>query len=152
MSLQNKLSFAILLTAFVPLTYWGKLEGAEFPTHFNLLTGVPDNWGGKVEMLVLMGVAAAVYVLLVLCCRYPNLMNYPARITEENKEKLYSLGVSLGQRMNWLMMLTFSLTINCSALIAIGVMERFPVYMIWISLLAILAAVIQFIVQVRRVV
>lgn len=151
MSLQNKLSFAILLTAFVPLTYWGKLEGAEFPTHFNLLTGVPDNWGGKVEMLVLMGVAAAVYVLLVLCCRYPNLMNYPARITEENKEKLYSLGVSLGQRMNWLMMLTFSLTINCSALIAIGVMERFPVYMIWISLLAILAAVIQFIVQVRRV-
>ena len=152
MSLQNKLSFAILLTAFVPLTYWGKLEGAEFPTHFNLLTGVPDNWGGKVEMLVLMGVAAAVYVLLVLCCRYPNLMNYPARITEENKEKLYSLGVSLGQRMNWLMMLTFSLTINCSALIAIGVMERFPVYMIWISLLAILAAVIQFIVQVRRAV
>ena len=152
MSLQNKLSFAILLTAFVPLTYWGKLEGAEFPTHFNLLTGVPDNWGGKVEMLVLMGVAVAVYVLLVLCCRYPNLMNYPARITEENKEKLYSLGVSLGQRMNWLMMLTFSLTINCSALIAIGVMERFPVYMIWISLLAILAAVIQFIVQVRRVV
>ena len=152
MSLQNKLSFAILLTAFVPLTYWGKLEGAEFPTHFNLLTGVPDNWGGKVEMLVLMGVAAAVYVLLVLCCRYPNPMTYPARITEENKEKLYSLGVSLGQRMNWLMMLTFSLTINCSALIAIGVMERFPVYMIWISLLAILAAVIQFIVQVRRAV
>ena len=152
MSLQNKLSFAILLTAFVPPTYWGKLEGAEFPTHFNLLTGVPDNWGGKVEMLVLMGVAAAVYVLLVLCCRYPNLMNYPARITEENKEKLYTLGVSLGQRMNWLMMLTFSLTINCSALIAIGVMERFPVYMIWISLLAILAAVIQFIVQVRRAV
>ena len=152
MSLQNKLSFAILLTAFVPLTYWGKLEGAEFPTHFNLLTGVPDNWGGKVEMFVLMGVAAAVYVLLVLCCRYPNLMNYPARITEENKEKLYPLGVSLGQRMNWLMILTFSLTINCSALIAIGIMARFPVYMIWISLLAILAAVIQFIVQVRRAV
>ena len=152
MSLQNKLSFAILLTAFVPLAYWGKLDGVEFPTHFNLLTGAPDNWGGRGEMLVLMGVAAAVYILLVLCCRYPRMMNYPAKAAKEDKERLFPLGVALAQRLNWMLMLLFSLTINCSALMAIGVMERFPVYMIWMSLLAILAAVIQFIVQVRRAV
>ena len=151
-SLLNRISFAILLTAFVPLTYWGKLEGAEFPTHFNLLTGVPDNWGGRGEMLILMGVTAAVYVLLVLCCRYPRMMNYPAKAAKEDKERLFPLGVALAQRLNWMLMLLFSLMINCSALMAIGVMERFPVYMIWISLLAILAAVIQFIVQVRRAV
>ena len=151
-SLLNRISFAILLTAFVPLTYWGKLDGAEFPTHFSLLSGTPDNWGGRGEMLILMGVTAAIYVLLVLCCRYPRMMNYPAKATKEDKERLFPLGVALAQRLNWMLMLLFSLMINCSALMAIGVMERFPVYMIWISLLAILAAVIQFIVQVRRAV
>ena len=151
-SLLNRISFAILLTAFAPLTYWGKVAGAQFPTHFSILTGVPDGWGGKGAMLLLMGIAAAIYVLLVVCCRYPRMMNYPAKATQEDKEKLFPLGVVLAQRLNWMLMLLFSLMINCSALIAIGVMEKFPVYLMWISLLSILAAVIQFIVQVRRAV
>ena len=151
-SLLNRISFAILLTAFAPLTYWGKLAGVEFPTHFSLLSGAPDNWGGRGDMLILMGVTAAIYVLLVLCCRYPRMINYPAKATQEDKEKLFPLGVVLAQRLNWMLMLLFSLMINCSALMAIGVMEKFPVYLMWISLLCILAAVIQFIVLVRRAV
>ena len=149
-SLLNRISFAILLTAFAPLTYWGKVAGVQFPIHFSILTGVPDGWGDKGAMLLLMGIAAAIYVLLVVCCRYPRMMNYPVKAAKEDKERLFPLGVALAQRLNWMLMLLFSLMINCSALMAIGVMERFPVYLVWISLLCIIAAVIQFIVQVRR--
>ena len=147
-SLLNRISFAILLTAFAPLTYWGKLAGAQFPIHFSILTGVPDGWGGRGDMLILMGVTAAIYVLLVLCCRYPRMINYPVKATE--KEKLFPMGVVLAQRLNWMLMLLFSLMINCSALMAIGVMERFPVYLMWISLLCQAVEVVRFIVRCRR--
>ena len=111
-SLLNRISFAILLTAFAPLTYWGKVAGAQFPTHFSILTGVPDGWGGRGDMLILMGVTVAIYVLLVLCCRYPRMINYPVKATE--KEKLFPLGVVLAQRLNWMLML-LRLQLQCCA-------------------------------------
>ncbi len=152
LSLQNRLSFAILLTVFIPFTYWSRLQGVEFPTHFSLFTGIPDRLGVREDIFILMGVAVAVYVMMLFCCRFPQLMNYPTFSTKVDKEKLFPLGIDLAQRMNYLMMLIFSLTTNCSALMAIGVMERFPVYLMWITLLFLFVAVIRFVIQVRRVV
>ena len=169
MSISNRISLAILLTAFAPLAYWGRMEGAEFPRHINFLTGSPDVWGTRNELFILLGIATLIYVLLVLSCKYPQIMNYNSfrlgkfssgKVTvgkkekkkekEKEKEKLYPLGIELAQRMNIIMMMLFSLTTNCSSLIAIGVIEKFPVYCIWISLGGILWLTIKFTLQVRK--
>ncbi len=152
LSWQNKVSLVILLTAFAPLTYWGRMEGCDFPSHFNLLTGVPDNMGDRYNLLFLLGFAVVVYILMVLCCRYPNLMNYPAAVTDKNKQTLFPLGVHLAHRMNILLMMVFSLNTNCASLIAIGVIGKFPVYLMWISLLYLLIEVIRFVIRVRKAV
>lgn len=161
MSILNKISLAILITAFAPFAYWGKMEGVEFPRHINFLTCTPDIWGTRSELFILLGIATFVYILLVICCRYPQMMNYNSfrlgkfsagKVTagKKEKEKLYPLGIELAQRMNIIMMMLFSLTTNCSSLIAIGVIEKFPVYCIWISLGGILWQTIKFTLQVRK--
>ena len=76
MSILNRISLAILLTAFAPLVYWGRMEGAEFPRHINFITGTPDVWGTRNELFILLGIATLIYVLLVLSCKYPQMMNY----------------------------------------------------------------------------
>ena len=96
MSILNKISLAILITAFAPLAYWDKMEGVEFPRHINFLTGTPDIWGTRNELFILLGIATFVYVLLVICCRYPQMMNYNSfrlgkfsagKVTAEKNEK-----------------------------------------------------------------
>ena len=165
MSILNRISLAILITAFAPLTYWGKMEDTEFPSHINFLTGTPDVLGTRNELFILLGIATFIFILLTVCCRYPQMMNYTSfrlgkfsagKVTvgkkekEKEKEKLYPLGIELAQRMNIIMMMLFSLTTNCSSLIAIGVIEKFPVYCIWISLGGILWLTIKFTLQVRK--
>ncbi len=161
MSISNRISLAILLTAFAPLAYWGRMKGAEFPRHINFLTGTPDVWGTRNELFILLGIATLIYVLLVLSCKFPQMMNYNSfrlgklsigkkKIGKEDKKKLYPIGIELAQRMNILLMMLFSLTTNCSSLMAIGVIGKFPVYCIWISLACILVLTIKFTVQIRK--
>lgn len=159
MSISNRISLAILITAFAPLTYWGKMEGTEFPSHINFLTGSADAWGSRYELFILLGIATFIYILLVLACKYPQLMNYNSfRLGKisigkrkiENKEKLYPLGVELAQRLNWILMLVFSLATNYSSLMAIGAIEKFPVYCIWTSLIYILVLTVKFTLKVRK--
>ena len=150
-SIQNKIAFAILLTAFVPLTYWGRLEEVMYPIHLSFFTGEPDAWGTRINLLVLLGIAVVLYIVLLLCCRFPKMINYPVWATEEDKVKMFPMGVELAQRLNYLLMLVFSLITNCSSLMAIGLIDKFPVYMLWVSFLCLIAAVVKFTIQVRRV-
>ena len=161
MSILNRISLAILITAFAPLTYWGKMEDTEFPSHINFLTGTPDVLGTRNELFILLGIATFIFILLTVCCKYPQMMNYTSFrlgkfsagkkiIGKKEKEKLYPLGIELAQRMNILLMMLFSLTTNCSSLMAIGVIEKFPVYCIWVSLVFILWLTIKFTLQVRK--
>lgn len=150
-SLQNKIAFAILLTAFVPLAYWGRLEHVKYPIHLSVLTGEPDEWGTRVDLLLLLGIAVALYIVLVLCCRFPKMMNYPVWATEQDKEKLFPLGVALAQRLNYPLMFIFSLSANCCSFMALGFIDKFPIYLMWIAFLYMNVVVIKFMVDVRRV-
>jgi uncharacterized membrane protein len=64
------------------------------PTHFNA-SGEVDGYGGKWTVLLLAVVAVVIYVLATLAIRYPNLMNYPIPITEENHERQFLNAVKM---------------------------------------------------------
>lgn len=60
------------------------------PTHFNA-KGEVDSFGGKNSVFIAPLVALGIYLLLTLINRYPNLFNYPVKITQENAVLQYRL-------------------------------------------------------------
>lgn len=60
------------------------------PIHFGI-NGQPDGYGGKGNILVLLFVCAGVYGLISFCQRFPQTWNIPVKITEQNREKVYSI-------------------------------------------------------------
>ncbi len=64
------------------------------PTHFGV-SGQPDKWGSKVELLVLPGLSLLLYALLTWIGRYAHKFNYPWDVTEQNAARQYQLGKSL---------------------------------------------------------
>ena len=76
------------------------------PTHFNA-SGEVDGYGGKWTVLLLAVVAVVVYVLATLASRYPNLMNYPIPITEENHERQFLNAVKMIRVLKCLSVILF---------------------------------------------
>ena len=83
------LLFHIVLIARV----WASLPST-IPVHYGL-SGQPDAWGGKIELLELPVVSILLYLGLTLLARYPDKLNYPWTITERNAEQQYRLAKSL---------------------------------------------------------
>ena len=149
-ALLNKLAFVFLAVSFFPLFLWEKMEGVEMPVHINLFTGIPDNWGNREFLYLLWGVAVVMHLLLLLCCKYPGMVNYPVKTRKEDMHKIYPLGVVMAQRMNFILMLLFAVMINCASFMALGYIARFPIHFMWIILAYMLFAVIRFTVSVRN--
>lgn len=68
--------------------------------HFDL-AGHPNGWGSPSTLLLLPGVAIALYLLLTLVSRLPSAFNYPVRVTAENRPRLQALSLSM---IAWLKM------------------------------------------------
>ncbi len=120
------LSLLFLVTSFVPLLFWGRLESVEVPLHFNY-AGVPDSWGSCGNLLVLPLVACVVCFLALYCIRKPQLINYPVKISKENRQRLFPLGIKFVQYINIGVMLLLSYISNSSLMIALGHWTKMPV-------------------------
>src|SRR5712692_3504798 len=70
---------------------WASLPST-IPVHYGL-SGQPDAWGGRIELLDLPVVSVILYVGLTWLARYPHRLN-PWTITERNAEQLYRLAKS----------------------------------------------------------
>jgi uncharacterized membrane protein len=70
---------------------WASLPST-IPVHYGL-SGQPNAWGGKIELLELPVVSVILYVGLTWLARYPHKLN-PWTITERNAEQLYRLAKS----------------------------------------------------------
>lgn len=95
--LDNALEVLAAAGLLTPLAYlyknWASLP-ARFPTHFGA-SGLPDAWGGRESLLILLAVSLILYPLLTVLSYFPHIYNYPWRITEENAERQYRLARSL---------------------------------------------------------
>jgi hypothetical protein len=76
-------------------TCWPSLP-ARLPTHFGA-SGLPDAWGGKGSLFSLPLVGLLLYVTMTVIYCYPQIYNYPGKLTEANAERQYRLARSLVQ-------------------------------------------------------
>lgn len=67
---------------------------ARIPTHFNL-AGQPNGWSSPAMLLMLPGIAFAVYLLMSLVARWPQAFNYPVRVTPVNRARLEALALGM---------------------------------------------------------
>ncbi len=90
--LINKLAWALFVaTWMLPLGMLPNLPDV-IPSHFNG-AGMADGYSGKMSVLILPAVGTFVFFLLHVVAKYPDKLNYPVTITEQNAEKQYTSAV-----------------------------------------------------------
>jgi hypothetical protein len=67
---------------------------SRIPTHFDAL-GQVNGWGSRNSLLFFPVFAAALYLLLTVVARFPELFNYPVAVTDLNRAQLEGLTFSL---------------------------------------------------------
>jgi hypothetical protein len=79
---------------------WSRWESMprEVYSHFGP-TGAPDGSGGKVTLIALPAMGLLIWAVLGVLSRFPGRLNYAVRITRENAQRQYALGVSL---LSWM--------------------------------------------------
>lgn len=86
---KNILSILILASLFCYLLLnWANFP-EQIPAHYNA-AGVIDRWGSKGELLTLPVVALALYLLITVIERFPQIWNTGVTVTEENKSQVYA--------------------------------------------------------------
>lgn len=92
---------AIILISTVPIIFilvylkmvWSDIPEI-IPTHFGF-SGVPDDFGSKNSLFIIVIIAISLHILLLVLSKAPKCYNYPVYITEKNAEPLYKIGKQL---------------------------------------------------------
>ena len=82
------LGWGLLLLAFILAIYGYVVLPETVPTHFNF-KGQPDAYGSKISLLYVPIISLILTAGMTWLNRYPEIFNYPVKITEENAEKQY---------------------------------------------------------------
>lgn len=64
------------------------------PTHFNL-AGETDGYGEKRTIFLMPVMASLQFLIISAVQEYPHLLNFPAKITAENAERQYTIGLRM---------------------------------------------------------
>jgi uncharacterized membrane protein len=75
-------------------------------THYNI-KGIPDGYGDKSSILMLPGISLVMYVVMTLLSRWPEKLNYPVPLTEENKPQLFRYTLWILRYSKLIMLLMF---------------------------------------------
>jgi uncharacterized membrane protein len=97
----------LFLTYFYLLYIWNDLP-EKVPVHFDF-SGKADRWGGKGSILTLPIIETILFVMLWILSKFPQLYNYPVKITEENAQSLYLEARRLIVVLNFEIVLFFSI-------------------------------------------
>lgn len=96
-TLENTLGLlsivGVILSVYLPWRYWGVLPD-RIPTHFDY-AGKPNGWGSKGALLILPIIEFVLFTVLSIVQRFPQVYNYPVKITEANARRQYTLARSL---------------------------------------------------------
>ncbi len=107
-------SFLCLIWAFYPLFFYKRLDAETLiPSHYNLL-GEVDGWGDRSFLWALPSIAFVVYIILSILQRYPEMYNYPIKVTKKNAKSLHRLGVQLIRYIKFITIFIFAYLNNRS--------------------------------------
>ncbi|HEX4911787.1 MAG TPA: DUF1648 domain-containing protein [Permianibacter sp.] len=145
-----QLAGAVLLAVFlvVVAASWTLLP-ASLPVHFSL-SGEPESWGERGEILLLPVIASLQFVLLSVLARFPHRHNYPVSITAANAEQQYRLAQRLLHVLSLLLVLLFFALYLATWAVASHVLARLPVLVMWLPLAAIGALLVWYWLRARQ--
>jgi uncharacterized membrane protein len=102
---MRKLLEAVSLFALLTMgwTTWQAFHGRvplpkKIPTHFDA-AGQPNGWGSPTMLLLLPCVAVLLYLTITLVSQFPSALNYPVRVTAQNRERLQQIALGM---MAWI--------------------------------------------------
>lgn len=81
----------VLLQVYLIFQHWQVLP-ERIPTHYNF-AGKPDAYGSKTTLLFLPLIGAGLFILLTVVGLNPQSMNLPVKVTEENRELVYTQAI-----------------------------------------------------------
>lgn len=114
------LSWIGICFALMPLVRYNEIpDKALVPVHFDF-RGVIDAWGNKEYILCYSFLAIFFFVLMFFLERNYKILNYPIKITENNKFCLYKLGVKLVRHLKLIVVCLFSYLANMSFYVSMG--------------------------------
>ena len=80
---------------------------ATIPTHFNAM-GQADSYGNKMTLFILPAIATIIYFGLTQLVKYPHVLNYMSKITEENAREQYTMATRLLRLMKLFILIIFT--------------------------------------------
>ena len=143
------ISVLALLTFFI-FTYsnWPGVP-ERIPDHFNM-SGMPDSWGVKGKIPIMIYVTVFVFILFSIISRFPRMINFPIPIKENNLKSHLQLRFSL---IMWtkaeLVIITSYLGIQAIR-VSLSQAEGLGAYIVPIILLVIIGTAVIFIYRASR--
>jgi uncharacterized membrane protein len=126
------LSFLIILIALPLLSYNNLPE--RIPVHFNG-AGTPDGYGSRSSMWILPATGAFLWLLLTVVEAFPQIYNFPVKITPENAVTQYRMATRLIRILKTTILILFTFicyqTIKVAGGMASGLGKAFlPVFLL----------------------
>ncbi|PID27147.1 MAG: hypothetical protein CR982_06760 [Candidatus Cloacimonadota bacterium] len=131
--ITNILGVIVLIAT--PLYFYNDLPDT-IPAHFGL-DGNIDKISDKDTIWYLPIVGVVNYALLLFLNRFPHIFNYPQKVTDENRERLYQSATRMIRGLNFIIVYSFAYISYSTIEIALGVKEKIEFWFlpIFISLL-----------------
>ena len=72
----NIVATMAMISGFLPMLSWSRLEGVPVPNHFDI-HGVVDGVGNRGILLTLALIGLGIYIIMILAQCFPNMVNLP---------------------------------------------------------------------------
>jgi uncharacterized membrane protein len=123
----------LILLIALPFIYLPQLP-ERIPTHFNG-AGIPDGFGSRNSIWILPATGIFMYLLLTVVSAFPQIYNFPVKITQENALVQYRLATRFIRILKTVILVLFLFlcyqTINTALGKSLGLGKAFlPVFMI----------------------
>lgn len=113
-------------------------------------TGKADGFGNKSTLLILPLISIVSYIGLTILQKFPNIFNYPVKITEKNIDSLYSLGVKMVRCLKLFIALAFAVMTYIFSESSLGVKITAGTTIITILLVLMSIMLVYYIVKMSR--
>jgi uncharacterized membrane protein len=119
------------------------------PTHYNL-HGEPDGFGNKGFIWLFPCIAAFIFLIFTNITRFPDGMNYPANVTEENKLRIFAYTRFMMQVIVFEIVFFSMYTTIIGAQIAKGNAEGLGTYTVAIFGLIVISTIVSMLMKYRK--
>ena len=90
---------------FFLIIIWSKIPD-EVPMHYDF-AGNTDRWGSKLEIIILPIISWIMYIFMTIIEKFPQVWNTGVKVTEENKERVYSILLHLISTIKFIVVCVF---------------------------------------------